>query len=306
MTAGMAAHPEWYEGLNRSSAFEEFQQRVFWSNGSLCPEPCAPAPRSGGELFCFAVARMDDSDGADSSSADSEEGLLRAQLGRGAGIFACDDHAVLSDVDKVLGDLAAGPVRTVRIPSTKPDGITKDGTAQNTQIFLQAWETIRKDSRYLSFDWTVKVDPDAVLVPSRLRGLLAPGALPENPFPPPYEADSGSGWWVTNCDMEGMLTEWGNGWPMMYGAAEVLSREATRVWLAGVEECKTTIDWTNVGEDAFIGLCLRQLRVGELFLKMGDKRCGGATCSDADKFVFHDFKSPDDWLACWDQTQEQR
>ncbi|CAK0801659.1 unnamed protein product, partial [Prorocentrum cordatum] len=157
MTAGMAAHPEWYEGLNRSSAFEEFQQRVFWSNGSLCPEPCAPAPRSGGELFCFAVARMDDSDGADSSSADSEEGLLRAQLGRGAGIFACDDHAVLSDVDKVLGDLAAGPVRTVRIPSTKPDGITKDGTAQNTQIFLQAWETIRKDSRYLSFDWTVKV-----------------------------------------------------------------------------------------------------------------------------------------------------
>lgn len=48
----------------------------------------------------------------------------------------------------------------------------KWGTALNTGVFNRLWTEVITLGRYRKFDWTVKVDPDAVFFPSRLRMLL--------------------------------------------------------------------------------------------------------------------------------------
>merc|ERR1719471_748180 len=45
-------------------------------------------------------------------------------------------------------------------------------TASNTAIFLQVWKHIWHNQLHLQYVWMVKVDPDAVLVPDRMRMLL--------------------------------------------------------------------------------------------------------------------------------------
>merc|ERR1712012_168673 len=39
---------------------------------------------------------------------------------------------------------------------------TGEVTLVNTDVFLNAFEQIRKDGRYAKWDWTVKADPDCV------------------------------------------------------------------------------------------------------------------------------------------------
>jgi len=45
-------------------------------------------------------------------------------------------------------------------------------TAKNTFVFRQAWSQLFASGAYRDHDWTVKVDPDTVLFPERLRVLL--------------------------------------------------------------------------------------------------------------------------------------
>merc|ERR1719166_870958 len=42
----------------------------------------------------------------------------------------------------------------------------------NTRIFMNAWDYLDRDGRFRNYDWVVKVDPDAVFFPSRLREHL--------------------------------------------------------------------------------------------------------------------------------------
>merc|ERR1711860_344804 len=53
-----------------------------------------------------------------------------------------------------------GPVRTVKINA---------GTATGVKLFTRVWEAVKKDGRYRNNDWTVKISPDTVLLPGRLR-----------------------------------------------------------------------------------------------------------------------------------------
>lgn len=293
MTKGIEAHPEWYKGLSSTSPFEAFQDNVHKFNETLCPhEACNPVPFKLQTLFCWAVVR----------SQGYELSLMNAQLAKKAGIFACDGYVVLSDAE-----LGMTGVKTLRIASTSASGSTVDGTSPNAPIFVDAWHAIRDDGAYKKYDWVIKVDPDTVLIPERLRLKLAPGLQPTNPYPPPWQAKPSAGQWVPNCDK---MASWGGGWsmtgqyswPMMYGAVEVISRAAIDNYFGHEETCKGSIPWQGMGEDAFMGLCLRTLQAGEIFMKQGDGNCGGGACTDASFSAYHPHKDIGSWFDCWGQA----
>ena len=51
-------------------------------------------------------------------------------------------------------------------------------TALNTKVFAKVWHRVFDDKLFEESDWTVKVDPDAVFLPWRLREHLL-GARPQ-------------------------------------------------------------------------------------------------------------------------------
>jgi len=286
MTKGLKDHPDWYKGLTNESTVEDFQTHIYEGNKTLCPKPaCNAQPFKAISFFCWAVVRAEG----------YELGLVQAQLKKKAGIFACDDYAVISD--KAL-DLDG--VKVLQISSTSVGGFTDAGTSPNAPVFVEAWGQIKADGRYKAHDWVVKCDPDTVLIPDRLRLKLTPGKQPSDPYPPPFKPAPGAGQWVTNCDkMAGWGAGWGHGWPMMYGSVEIISREAIDNYFANEEMCKNSFAWQGMGEDAFMGLCLRKLKTGELFMKQGDGVCGGGGCEDASFQAYHPHKDITSWMQCW-------
>merc|ERR1712048_321192 len=78
-------------------------------------------------------------------------------------------------------------------------------------LFMKVWDAIIDKGDYVYYDWVAKVDPDAVLMPDRLRLHVAPHT---------NTGDHEDRLFFVNC----------NAWPdaptfpMMYGALEVFSR----------------------------------------------------------------------------------
>jgi hypothetical protein len=272
---GIRAHPDWYPDLTELSRFEEVQARLHQDVNATCPKPCKPALWGFPSLFCFSVFR----------STGYELDLVKAQVSRGAGIFACDEFAVVSDKRLVLGHTVAGPVHTLQIRSTGCYN-GRDGTAANSLIFMNAWERIHEDLRFKAHDWTIKVDPDAVLLPERLRKHLAPL--------------NGRKVFVRNCNRFS-----GPDWPMMYGAVEAISGPAASVFTQEWKRCKDELSWQAWGEDVFMVNCLKHLGMDSAVdLKLvGDGRCSGVDCKDRWKAAFHPFKTVKDWMHCWGQAQ---
>merc|ERR1719410_1490882 len=126
----------------------------------------------------------------------------------------------MSDTALDLGQGPGGSVQTVPIGSLDA-GISQDGFAANTEVFMRAWDAVHEDLRYQAHDWIIKADPDSVVLPDRLRAKLAP--------------HSGPPLFVVNCAVDN--------WPMMFGALEVLSRAAVEAYFAGVESCKWKLKW---------------------------------------------------------------
>jgi len=109
-------------------------------------------------LFCFTYI----------STKGNKVELMKSQLERQLGVFACDDFAVVADKEISLGKLPYGgvwgnrkdPVKTLKV---------EDGTAKGVELLSSAWDVIGQDAKYQNHDWTVRVDPDTVLLPGRLR-----------------------------------------------------------------------------------------------------------------------------------------
>merc|ERR1712045_730488 len=127
----------------------------------------------GQSLYCFSVYVKE----TGSSKVNTEPQLLALQSKLWASIFACEQWDVFSDVAVPIGQ--SGYV-TVQVHDThgefhqvkrkSPDG---DGSWVNWGIFYQVWLKIREVGKWETTDYTVKVDPDAVFVPGRLRNYLA-------------------------------------------------------------------------------------------------------------------------------------
>jgi len=287
ITDGISKHPEWYPGLTNKSSFEDFQRHAHKNNKTQCPtEPCNVQPFKYQTLFCWMAVQADG----------YELGLASAQLEKKVGIWACDDQVLIS-----TKDLGLDSVTTLTISNMQVGGYTDGGTSPNAPIFVEAWQKVAEDGRWNDHDWTIKSDPDAVLLPDRLRQHLLPDQQPENPYPPPYDTPKSKGQFVTNCDkMAGWGKGWGDGWPMMYGSLEIISHDALALYY---EEHEGTCQGPGgLGEDAYMGLCLRALGVGELFMRQGDNVCAGGACDDKSFSSYHPYKDVGSWFSCYDQA----
>merc|ERR1712003_393800 len=167
---------------------------------------------------------------------------------KGVSIFACDAQDVYSDVEVSLG----GGVSTIKVEDTDKDfhfaKRKATGAWINTGMFMQVWKAIGKKGAYSSYDWTVKVDPDAVFFPSKLRARIH-----LLPIPP-------GGGFLQNC--EGV--DYG-----FFGNLEVFTKTAFSTLVANIDTCKTgsVSNWKEgvkhgkhgpMGEDLFAEICLRK------------------------------------------------
>jgi hypothetical protein len=269
---GIHKHPQWYKGLNHASRFEHVQQRLHEDENTSCPMPCAPRLFGDPSLFCFSVFQ----------STGYEPGLMKAQLQKKQGIFSCDEFAVIADAAVSLGQGPEGPVNTLVIPHTTV-GISKDNTAANTLIFIHAWQEIYNDFRFSHHDWTLKVDPDAVIVPSRLRVHLS--------------NFTGQKVYVKNCNKYPGAANW----PMMFGSLEAISQRALWAYMKGSDKCKNELEWEAWGEDLYLAECLDLLGCDHVndYSIISDKVCLGVDCGNQWAAAFHAFKSKEEWFDCW-------
>uniref|UniRef100_A0A6V0BTI6 Uncharacterized protein n=2 Tax=Zooxanthella nutricula TaxID=1333877 RepID=A0A6V0BTI6_9DINO len=155
------------------------------STSSTRTSTSTTTPRRYSSLFCFTLTK----------SSGPEIELLRLQLARGFGIFDCDAQMVFSDVSTWLSN---GPtylrgqqqqmmITTVQVPVSFANvTMTSDGRATaswvNARDYMECWRRIVEDTRFLWHDWVVKVDPDTVFVPGRLRERLRPVDIPKGPL----------------------------------------------------------------------------------------------------------------------------
>jgi len=229
--------------------------------------------RPGLSLFCFSLAMP----------FGYERSLLALQYVHHASIFACDEYAVYSNISMEVA------------PAVKAGAISSDlvckrggefGTALNTDIFLKVWAKVAEDGRFRLHDWTVKVDPDAVFIPSRLRTLLAKHNETQN------------GTYLNNCKFG------------MHGPIEVLSRNAVKSLVAGSDKCmqhfiKLCSGKCQWGEDMFVDQCLMRVlrlkRANEYKLLLED-HCDPpsdwSSCQDAAAAAFHPFKTEKGYRRC--------
>jgi hypothetical protein len=282
-SAGMAEHPDWYPDMDQQTPIESVQAHVAMY-GDECPQPCRPQyTAETTSLFCFSIVRPEG----------YERSVMEAQHERRAGIFGCDGQAVLSSKVFSIGrrdrGRPDGPKQALRTTLFHPAkvGVSKDGTAANTLLFMHAWDVVKKSTNALHYNWVVKADPDAVILSDRLRKHLAP-----------YD---GSKTYVRNCNA---VPDSGD-FPMMFGSLEVLSKLAMREYFNGGEQkCKKNLTWKTWGEDYFLGHCLDLLGVEPVdnYDIISDGVCMGVNCTDLAAAAFHPFKSADEWVKCWKQA----
>jgi len=154
--------------------------------------------------------------------------------------------------------------------------------------FMQAWDKVIKEGRFRRHDWVVKVDPDAVFFPERLRYRLREDELsPVGNF------------YILNCDM------WGK---RMFGALEVYSRGAIEAYAMANQVCKQ-LKWKGWGEDYYMQQCMEALNVShaEDYKLLSD--FGGhcthtppAGCAQGGQAAFHPMKTPGPFAACLRQA----
>merc|ERR1712060_488265 len=185
-------------------------------------------------LFCFSVYTKD----TGSTKPSYELELVTQQYAQKVSIFACDAFDVYSDVSVDIGGL-----QTIKVDDVKGDfhfqKRKETGTWINTGMFKQVWKAIGEKGAYNNFDWTVKVDPDAVFLPRRLIQRIK--------WIPRLE----HGVILVNCKLVD------NGF---FGNLEVYSANAFSVLVDNIDKCDASIPWKigvkngkygPMGEDLF-------------------------------------------------------
>lgn len=189
-----------------------------------------------------------------------EEKLQNAMKSHNAGIFACDKNYV--------------------VPAQKAE-FKHEGSwnsVANTAAFLKVWDVVLKNDQWMTCDWTIKVDPDTVFFPDRLRHHIWTLRPPANT--PIY---------LKNTNMyNGFL-----------GPIEVFSTDAVKLYHDYGKGCAKDMAEKG-GEDGFFKLCMDSIGVGYMLDPMILSNRGYPKfCTD--KFTsFHPFKTVDAWIACKD------
>jgi len=254
----------------------------------------------GQNLYCFSVYTEDT---GNDTLPNHELELLAIAFRKQAGIFACEQWDVFSDVVAPIDGYS-----TVKVEDTFNEWhqMRREGTGTwvNWAIFYQVWVKIREVAKWQSADYTVKVDPDAVFVPQRLRQWLSnqPG-------------DSPHGLYYENCPD----VQYG-----FFGHLEIMTHEAIKVLTKYLENCHAEFapcandgcdwKWGAWGEDVFAQRCMDHHYVDkvEAFDVATDGACQAdrpagekknkkwhpTDCSSITTVTAHPFKKPADYAKC--------
>jgi len=249
-----------------------------WSCKKLSAKGVGLAVKGFPSLFCFSLMRTEG----------YEVTIMQGQLNYSIGIFACDEAAVFStDGGWTLGEGPDGPVKTIGVENAVIK-TTMDGTAGNAKLFSNMWDKVMEDGRWRNHAWTIKADPDAVLVPERIRWHVS--------------AHTGEKVYVLNCNK----VPGSPNFPMMFGSVEIFAFGAMDTYFTGRDACKQSMgQWLESwGEDYYMGKCMDLIKVGRIsdFGVVGDSVCTGVDCNNPGVGGFHAFKSWSAWSLCHQQT----
>jgi hypothetical protein len=114
---------------------------------------CVSVVRADLRFFCFTVAHPKDLP------------LLALQRIENAGVFSCDNFAVLSNVTSAV------TVKAIHRPLDTPYGGVFNASL-SAPLFLGVWRWLSNHAPIRQYDYVVKVDPDSVFSLVRLRHLL--------------------------------------------------------------------------------------------------------------------------------------
>lgn len=228
-------------------------------------------PRNPGDvehpsLYCWALTR----------STGEEAELIKFQKAKELSLFSCEEWSVFSDWAFDIGGALATPIGDL----TSQRG--EWGSWLNTMVFVKAWHSIFAVGQYRDHDWTIKVDPDALFLPDRLKVTIGaiPGDLPV---------------FIQNNDKD----------TPMLGPVEIISRAAMHVYrmnnditLSGTDKavCENAY-MGNSGEDGFMSGCLILLGVKQQYFKEVLKQ-DGKFCGDGKYVTYHPLKSMDEYTRC--------
>jgi len=232
-----------------------------------------------------------------------EQELVLMQYQMEVGIFRCDSWALYSSQ---AIELAAGVVSR-RVHSNLMCEVGGQFiTALNLGIFLALYRQILLDQDFLSAEWLVKVDPDTVWAPTRLRHYLREHSW----------GIGGDGIYFNNCE-EGL-----------HGPIEVFSKNAFISVGRAAQRCKAAYDqqecsdnctgvWEQTkycngpciqwwGEDIWVDQCLTDFtnakRVMVKTLLQEDhckpQLANWRSCTDPHTVAFHPFKDPWEFKQC--------
>jgi hypothetical protein len=237
--------------------------------------PALTPPAAGGNtLYCISLMNPQS----------DEPKLLGWQASHQASIFACDGADVYSNVVTQVG---THTTKQVDSDLKCPRGGDSQ-SALNAWIFIAVWKAVLDDQTYLQYAWTVKLDPDAVFFPERLRNLL-----------PQHQGAA----YLNNCQygMHGPIEVFGR------VALQRLSQDYQLSWdKKAPKTCTTGQHFGQWGEDMFMDQCLgKVLQVGQHPLEarlMCEDHCNCPDffwCQKDDYTVsYHPFKSVGSYANC--------
>lgn len=256
---------------------------------TMPPTPApTPAPRND-SLFCFTLFIPNT----------YEEGMIDKQLAGGVGVFECEAYAIYSNVSHTFGEgnERSVDVRVVDVNlqceygEVHMDNGISFTTAFNTPIFIVLWKKVFSDGTFLDHNWTVKVDPDTVFLPDRLRAMVRSESH--------AAASTGAGMFLNNCKLG------------LHGPIEVLSSHALSAWAKSHKTCPDPPE-----EDVYLQKCLTHLGSEQMnqFDLLAESSCHrddwwqnpyweDCTTGEAS---FHPFKNVMDWQACHERARSSR
>lgn len=228
-----------------------------------------------------------------------EVGLLRAQYEQGKlGLFGCNEWTVYSNKTFRMNPEHEEKALETHIIDGPLSGVMggEFHTVLNTVVFLKFWNKVIGNQAALKADWVVKLDPDTVFIPLRLRALLR---TKEGPL---GETEPENGLFLNNCHVG------------LHGPIEVLSKKALATYKAGHEKCEKGKPAKHGQEDWFLRDCFHELGVQKVdaynVLLEGTLACQERP-SDwqpyrppcfSPQVAFHPFKTVESYMHCINET----
>lgn len=254
-------HTEYYAGCRHTEPPEDWNGD--WVGGPREIKVVGPAGEKvalmGTSLYCFIVGTWDAPPAKPFWSTETE--LVDNLKSHGLSIFQCEGH-----------DLFDGAMTQT----------AEWGSFSNIDMYQEIWKEVKDRGDWEKFDWTVKVDSDAVFFPDRLKQHLDKLRVP-----------SGAKVYIENNDYRFRFM----------GALEVVSR-----WAIGefIEKSHTCIRGKHEGgEDFFMRGCMDALGVSHVVdhSLLWDKYAGQDThCTDGWAVAFHFHKSVIRWNWCYNEV----